>query len=226
MLLTLHSVNTEAFFMPCFWQIFKAICPIAVIMLYLSMTLNCTLKERLARAQLACWVAWAAMIATALGGPQMLAAIGIAMDAFNIGGGLLLIVVGSGMLGAEDPEIVSEEGGNLSRKPRQDISVAPLAIPIIAGPGTLGVVINRASEQGRGTSLLCLFAISLVIFLLYITLVLAARGAKWLAPMVLKLSFRLSGLFLVAVGVQYIMNGLKEMWPSSNTYVISSLLGY
>jgi multiple antibiotic resistance protein len=155
------------------------------------------------------------MMATALGGPKALEVVGIAVEAFNIAGGLLLIIIGFGMLRSDDPEIAvskdeAAEIGQLPRKKRQDIAIAPLGVPIIAGPGVLTIVLaNRAEANGTANFLFCLLAISLAIFLIYWILVLTSKGARWLTPAILKLSFRLSGLFLLAVGVQMAMNGLK-----------------
>lgn len=218
--------------MNCFYQIFMAICPFAVIALYLSMTASYTVKERVATAKMACWIAWTIMVLTALGGPKVLEAVGIAMEAFNIAGGILLIFVGFGMLRAEDSEIVvskseAEEMSRLPKKNRQDIAISPLAIPIIAGPGALTIIIsNRATSEGKLEFISCLLAISLVVFLLYIILVLTSKGAKWLTPTVLKLGFRLSGLFLVALGVQFVMNGLRTTGLCAGSYVIASSLNF
>jgi multiple antibiotic resistance protein len=170
------------------------------------------------------------MALTALGGPKVLAVVGIAMEAFNIAAGLMLVVVGFGMLRTEDPggavsKDKAEETGRLPKKPRQDMAITPLAIPIIAGPGALTAILaNRSESQGVGGLILCLVAISSVIFLMHFILVLTSKWTKWLTPAVWKLSFRLSGLFLVAMGVQFIMNGLREMGLFSNPYVIASLL--
>jgi multiple antibiotic resistance protein len=222
----------QGFFVNCFYQIFVATCPFAVIALYLSMTASYTVKERIATAKMACWIAWAIMVLTALGGPKVLTAVGIAMEAFNIAGGLLLVFVGFGMLRGEDPEIAvskneAEEISRLPKKNRPDIAISPLAIPIIAGPGALTIIIaNRAASDGKLEFISCLLAISLVVFLLYIILVLTSKGAKWLTPTVLKLGFRLSGLFLVALGVQFVMNGLKETGLCTSPYVIASSLNF
>jgi multiple antibiotic resistance protein len=210
------SEASHSFFVTCFSQIFAAICPLAVVVLYLSMTSSSAPRERLATAKVACWVAWGLMMATALGGPKTLEVVGIAIEAFNIAGGLLLIIIGFGMLRSDDPEIAvskdeAAEIGQLPRKKRQDIAIAPLGVPIIAGPGVLTIVLaNRAEANGTASFALCLLAISLAIFLIYWILILTSKGAKWLTPTILKLSFRLSGLFLLAVGVQMTMNGLKD----------------
>ncbi|MDR0417911.1 MAG: MarC family protein [Puniceicoccales bacterium] len=219
------------FFVNCFLQTFMAMCPFAVIAFYLSMTVSCTRRERLMTAKMACWVAWSIMVLTALGGPKILTAVGIAIEAFNIGGGLMLIVVGFNMLRAEDPEIPpkdeTDETSRLPKKMYQDIAITPLAVPLIAGPSMLTVVLaNRSESQGPMGLVLCLMAISLAIFLMYIILILSSKGVKWLTPTVLKLGCRLSGLFLVALGVQFIMSGLREMGLGASSYVIASVLGF
>ncbi|MDR1434938.1 MAG: MarC family protein [Puniceicoccales bacterium] len=220
-----------SFFVNCFFRIFVAMCPLAIVVLYLSMTPSFALRERLAIARTSCLVAWGVMILTALGGPKALEAIGIAMEAFNIAGGLLLIVVGFAMLRSEDPEIAvskneATEIAQLPKKKRQDIAITPLGVPIIAGPGALAVVLsNRVASKGNGDLLFCLLAISLAVFLMYLLLVVTSRGAKWLTPTILKLSFRLSGLFLIAIGMQLAMNGLRnsDLLASlgTKTYIIN-----
>jgi small neutral amino acid transporter SnatA (MarC family) len=81
------------------------------------------------------------MALTALGGPKIFGAAGIAIEAFNIVGDLMPVVVCFDMLRAEDPEIAvsedkDEEIDHLPKKQHRDIAVAPLAMPIIAGPET------------------------------------------------------------------------------------------
>jgi multiple antibiotic resistance protein len=213
--LGVSSGASHSFFVTCFSQIFAAICPLAVVVLYLSMTSSSTARERLATARGACWIAWVIMVVTALGGPKILEVVGIAVEAFNIAGGLLLVIMGFSMLRAEDSEIVVSKDeaaaiAQLPRKKRQDIAIAPLGVPIIAGPSVLTIVLaNRAEAHGVGGFVLCLLAISLAAFLIYVMLVLTSKGAKWLTPTILKLNFRLSGLFLVAIGAQMAMNGVR-----------------
>jgi multiple antibiotic resistance protein len=144
---------------------------------------------------------------------------------------LLLVVVGFNMLRSPDPEgaVSKEEAceiGQLPKKQRSDIAITPLGIPLMASPGVLIIILaNRAEGQGTMDFVLSLSAISLLMFLMYIILVLTSKGAKWLTPTVMKLSFRLSGLFLVAIGVQLLMNGLKDSSLLSNPYIIAALLG-
>ncbi|MDR3317627.1 MAG: MarC family protein [Puniceicoccales bacterium] len=209
-------------FVTYFYQIFTAICPLAVVALYLSMTPDYTEKERLKTAKNGCLIAWFAMILTVVGGPKALSIIGIAMDAFNIAGGLLLVFMGFNMLRSPDPEIAvsrneAAEIAQLPKKKRQDIAITPFGIPLITGPGVLAIILaNRGACQRTTDFIYCLLAISLVVFLMYLILVVTLQGAKWLTPTVLKLSFRLSGLFLVVIGIQFIMNGIKESGLLSN----------
>ena len=217
---SLFNVCIEAghsFFVNCFWQIFVAICPLAVIALYLSMTVEYTFKERIATAKLACWISWGVMMLTAVLGPAALKAVGIEITAFKIAGGIFLVITGFGILRSDDPEVAVskddiQEIAQLPKKHHKDIAIAPLAIPLIVGPSVLTIIIgNRAEERGAADMFSCIAAITLVAILMYWILYLTSKGAKWLTPIIMKLSFRLSGLFLVAIGVQFVMNGLGPL---------------
>lgn len=197
----------------CFWQTFVAVCPLAVVALYLSMTVEYSFKERIKAAKLACWVAWGVMVFTAIAGPAVLEAIGIQLPAFRIAGGLLLVVSGFNMLRSEDPHIPApKEDIQSPKKQRKDIAIAPLAVPLMAGPSVLTIIISsRAAEHGTMGSFLRIVALSLVALLMYYILYLTSKGAKWLTPTLMKLSFRLSGLFLVAIGIQMSMDGIRSV---------------
>jgi multiple antibiotic resistance protein len=190
-------------------------CPLAVIAFYLSATAGYSPKERLATAKIACWIAWCVMVVTAIGGQKTLEAIGVAMEAFKIAGGLLLAVIGFGMLRSDGPEGMSSgkepKEGQPTPKKVSDIAIVPLGVPLMAGPGTLAIVLsNTVTGEGAIDFTFCLIAISVVVFLMYWIFFVTSKGIKWLTPTILKLGFRLSGLFLVAMGVQLVMNGLKE----------------
>lgn len=218
--------SEHGFFVHCFYQILLAICPFAVVALYLSITPENNFKERVRIAKTASWTAWSVMILTAIGGPTLLSSIGIKLEAFGIAGGLFLVVLGFRMLNSPDPEIASEkEIEGLLKAPKRkriDAAIAPLGIPIIAGPSALTlVVVIEGQAQTWGDKFACLGAITAVIFLMYWMLYLTSRGARWLTPTVMKLCYRLSGLFLVAIGVQLAMDGIRATGLLSCAKVIS-----
>ncbi|UPA28153.1 MAG: MarC family protein [Verrucomicrobiota bacterium] len=198
-------------FTECFWQVFLAVCPLAVVALYLSMTIEYTVKERIRTACTACLVSWGFMVLTVLAGRKALETIGVEFNAFQIAGGALLLLTGFSMVRSGDPEIPGKNDNGQTKRKRADISIVPVAIPLISGPSVLTIIIaNRGTCLDYSCCISCLSAVTMVAVLMYGILYLTARGAQWLTPAVLKLAFRLSGLFLIAIGVQFMMDGLKS----------------
>jgi multiple antibiotic resistance protein len=201
------------------------------MVLYLSMVPSQGMRERLNTAKTACWIAWTILLLTIVGGPCLLKSIGIAMEAFSIGSGLLFVVVGFSMLRAEDPEIATENETPKSsgaKKGHWDISIVPLSVPIIAGPGLIGEILaTRVALESIADYGLCVAAISAVVLSIYGLLFVTAQCIRWFPSVALKLIFRLSGLFLVAMGIQLVMNGYRgtELCAhlSSAPYIISML---
>lgn len=224
--------SNPGFLFGCFSQLFVSICPLAVIALYLSMSSSLSIKERVETAKKGCIVAWGVLITTAIVGPKFLESIGVLMDSFKMAGGLFLLIIGFDMLRSSDPEsdVSSEEAASINsskKRKKGDIAITPLGVPLIAGPGSITVVLaSRAEANGVFDFFSCLIAISAVCVAMYWCLAITSKGTKWLTPVILKLSFRLSGLFLVAIGVQFLMDGLKASNFFQKPCVISAILGF
>ncbi len=104
---------------------------------------------------------------------------------------------------------------------KTDIAVAPLAIPMLAGPGAISTAIllhNQAAGAGSRAPLyiaalyVCILAVCLAT---YIILRLSARGAQWLSPIALNITARIMGLLLAAVAIQFMLNALNEISPGT-----------
>ena len=215
-----------------FSRLFAAICPLAVIALFLSMTPSLSIRERINTARRGTLIAWFVMVGTVLIGPAVLNSIGISQDSFEIAGGLFLLVVGFGMLRSDDPDVDVSDGndvhahsvsGKKHKKGVPDIAITPLGVPLIAGPGAVTVLMSHCGniESTWSSAFGALLAVTCVSILIYWILALTAKGTKWITPIVLKLSFRLSGLFLIAIGVQLIMTGIKVSGIFPSVSVIS-----
>ena len=177
---------------------------------FLAMTSSDTTAQRRRMARTACVTAAGVMAAFALLGPAIFRMFGITLPAFQVAGGLVLLLSALDMLRAqksalkETPEEVAE---GMSK---DDIAITPLAVPLLAGPGAITTSIVLA---GRATSLpqkaIFFTLIALVALLSYWTLTLAAESAKKLSPTLLNIMTRLMGLLLAAIGVQFILSALK-----------------
>lgn len=147
----------------------------------------------------------------ALVGEPLLDVLGISVDAFRIGGGLLLFMVAVDMVFARESGLRSTTVREQEEaRYRDDISVFPLAFPLIAGPGalaTLLLLLGDASDDIFSVALLlavviAVLAITLVMMLLTnpIMRVLGVTGANVIS--------RLLGVVLVALAVQYVADGI------------------
>lgn len=203
------------YFLQYFTKLFVVISPLAIIALFVSMTAPFTPKERIKTAKVGTAVAYGTMLFFALTGKAMFEFLGITMGAFYIAGGIIIFLIGLSMLRTEEAEetITEEEiqAGTSTKQNKVDISITPFGIPIICGPGCITAVVTLQSQaNGVGQYLIGLLAVTSVAGLLYCLLFLSAKGAGWLTPTILKLSYRLSGLILAALAVQMIVTGMRH----------------
>jgi multiple antibiotic resistance protein len=95
---------------------------------------------------------------------------------------------------------------------KTDIAVTPLAVPMLAGPGAISTVIvlqARATDFLQHAALFgCILGVSVASYLI---LRVAARGARWLSPIALRITTRVMGLLLAAVAIQFLLKALQEL---------------
>lgn len=193
-----------------FGSLFAIVDPFAAIPTFLAMTASDTAEQRRRMARTACITCAGVMSAFALLGPAIFKMFGITLPAFQVAGGLVLLLSALDMLRAqksplkETPEEVAE---GMSK---DDIAITPLAVPLLAGPGAITTSIVLA---GRATSfshkVIFFVLIALVALLSYWTLTVAAESAKRLSSTIINIITRLMGLLLAAIGVQFILSALK-----------------
>jgi multiple antibiotic resistance protein len=193
-----------------FGSLFAIVDPFAAIPTFLAMTARDTPEQRRRMARTACATCAGVMSVFALLGPSIFRLFGITLPAFQIAGGLVLLLSSLDMIRAqksamrETPEEFAEGMG------KDDIAITPLAVPLLAGPGAITTSIVLA---GRAASLpqkaIFYVLISLVALLSYWVLTLAADSAKKFSPTILNIITRLMGLLLAAIGVQLILSALK-----------------
>ena len=201
------------FFSEYFALLFSITVPFVVISLFIGMTASFTHKERITTAKIASATAYFTMVFFALIGQKFFEIFGIGVGAFRIGGGIFIVVVGLSMLMSEtikgkDANQANEEEvkGN-----KLGFAVTPIGIPMICGPGCITTIIAKQTEvTGVGGMMCGVLIITIYMALFYALLLVSAKSTKWLTPMVLELSCKLSGLLVVALGVQMIIGGLRS----------------
>jgi multiple antibiotic resistance protein len=186
--------------------------PLAAIPAFLAMTPNDSPADRVKTARLACWVTAGVLLAFAAGEEWIFRFMGITMPAFQIAASIVLLLVALDMLRAQRSRVHETEEETEAGVKKTDIAITPLAIPMLAGPGAISTVIllhHKAATLEQEIALyLCIVAISTVS---YLTLRLAASGARWLSPIALNITMRIMGLLLAAVAIQFMLDGLKQV---------------
>jgi len=193
-------------------SLFVIIDPLATVPAFLAMTPTDTPAQRIKMARLACCVSAGVLIVFALAGKYIFKFLGITMPAFQIAASIVLLLVALDMLRAQRSRVHETSEETAAGVEKTDIAIAPLAIPMLAGPGAISTAIllhNQATNVSQRAALYV--SILLVCLASYLILRLSAQGAKWLSPIAMNLTVRIMGLMLSAVAIQFMVNALKQL---------------
>jgi multiple antibiotic resistance protein len=183
--------------------------PLGSVPIFYSLTAEDTPDYRLQQAhKIALNVIWV-LITFLLGGKLILSFFGISLGVLRIVGGLIvahtaweLLTVRRRLTNEEHREAVD----------REDISLTPMAIPIIAGPGAIGVVISQATQATKWIDYLgCVLGIGLLGGLIYLFLRLGEPLIEKLGKTGIGALNRIFGFLILAIAVQLIANGTLEL---------------
>ena len=193
-------------------SLFVIVDPIAIVPTFLAMTPEETPAQRIRMARLACVVMVAVLLAFALLGKRILEFLGIQLPAFQIAGGIVLLLVALDMLRAQRSRVQETSEEKAAGTIKDDIAVTPLAVPMLAGPGAIStaILLHNRAETFMQEVLLCV-AILAVGVMTYVILHFSAHGARWLSPIVLRITTRIMGLLLAAIAVQFIITALNML---------------
>jgi multiple antibiotic resistance protein len=157
-------------------------------------------------------IAGVILIVFGLLGDALLRSLGVGLPAFQIAGGLLLFLLAVEMVFARHSGIrAATPREQKEAAHRRDVSVFPLAIPLIAGPGALTTVLLRVGESGDDPLAigLVLAVIVVVLMLALASLLTATRILKLMGETGANVVSRVLGVVLAALAVQYVLNGLQ-----------------
>lgn len=188
--------------------------PLGAIPVYLSLAQNKSHDERRRIARVAAIAVGVILILSGWVGEAILAFFGITISALRIGGGLLIVLMAIDMLHSRmsGARHTNEEAAEAQDK--EDIAVVPLAIPLMAGPGAISLVIVDAQQAGAwGERLLFTVGIAAVCVIVWVVLRLAEPLGRVLGVTGLNIATRIMGLLLAAIGVQFIAMGLLQLFP-------------
>lgn len=194
-----------------FVTLFVTIDPPGLAAVSLGLTVGMNSKQRRQVALRGTIIGTIILVAFMVVGAPLLATLGITMEAFRVAGGLLLFYIAFEMVFEKRQERhVKSANRAITRDDIHNIAVFPLAIPLIAGPGSISASILLASEFSTPLERITLVGILLCIALLLFTaLSLADKIDKLIGDTGRIIATRLLGILLAALSVQYIADGVR-----------------
>jgi multiple antibiotic resistance protein len=186
--------------------------PVGTAPLFVSLTEGRSEAERRRTARAGVLVATGVLFVFALVGKELLAALGVSLAAFRIAGGALLFLVAIDMVFARQSGLRSTTWSeDAEAHQRADVSVFPLAIPLIAGPGAIASVMLLMGEAAG--SLLAkaavLAVLALVLLVTYLCLRAAGQVVRLLGITGTNVVGRVLGIVLAALAAQFIIDGVR-----------------
>lgn len=198
-------------FISAFVTLFVVIDPPGCAPIYASLTTGASQAQRRSMAIRAVGIAAAILLLFALWGKQLLGVLGIALDSFRIAGGIMLFIIAMDMVFEKRTQRREDRAQKIAETPEvEDVSVFPMAMPMIAGPGSIATVMLLMSRADGMTERLVVIGAVVVTLLLMLGSLLAAGpimallGAKIEAVIT-----RLLGVLLAALAAQFVIDGLK-----------------
>jgi multiple antibiotic resistance protein len=189
--------------------------PLGATLTYVTLTPGMTPQARRVVAKESCRYALLTLIVFALVGGLILQLFGITIDAFRIGGGILLFVIGMEMVYARTSRTKLTATEKYESIEAEDISVTPLAIPMIAGPGAITTTIVLMSEATGSIPGMAMILVSILVAILltYLMMVRSESIVSRVGQKEFRAINRLMGMLLIAIAVQFVINGLVSAFP-------------
>jgi multiple antibiotic resistance protein len=203
-------VLTELF-LSAFITLFVVIDPPGCAPIYAGLTKGATPQQARSMALRATGIAAAILLGFALFGQQLLGALHIGLDSFRIAGGLMLFFIAFDMVFEKRTQRREERAEKIAATPEiEDVSVFPMAMPMLAGPGAIAAVMLLMNEAtGWPQMVEVLAALVAVLAITAAALVAAGPLIRLLGDKVEAVITRLLGVLLAALAAQYVIDGLK-----------------
>lgn len=197
------------YFLLCLGTLFAVLSPMATVPPFLAMTESDHREERLIMARRACIVAFLVLVTFAITGLAILDMFRITIPAFKIAGGILLLRASLEMLKGNRARITPEERQEGAEK--EDISITPLAVPLLCGPVTIvtAILLSARAVTWMHYPVLILTILTIYLFTYYL-LRLAVIYSHLFGELTLRVISRLMGMLLAAMAVQFVVNGVVE----------------
>lgn len=199
-------------FLSAFVTLFVVIDPPGCAPIYAGLVSGATHRQAVTMAVRACFIAMAILVVFALFGEDLLGALHIELNSFRIAGGIMLFVIALDMVFEKRTQRREERAEKVRDEHVEDVSVFPMAMPMIAGPGSIAtVMLLTARAHGPEETLVVLAALGAVMLLTLFALAAAGPLMRLLGTRVEAVITRLLGVLLAALAAQYVIDGVKAV---------------
>lgn len=193
-------------------SLFVIVDPVGCLPVFAAITRKKTRQQRRATIRRAVTIAFAVLVVFALAGHWMLAYLGIGMPAVRIAGGILLFLIGIEMLYGRVTQTTTSAPEEEEAVEKDDVSITPLAIPFLAGPGSIAAVILLSGDAGNMRDVLpVLGAVALVLGATWLLLAATDTLLRVLGRIGVRVVARVMGLLLLFLSVQQVIDGLQAL---------------
>ncbi len=208
-----------ALFISAFVTLFVVLDPPGCVPIFSSLTAGASAAHRRAMAFRSVAIAGGVLLLFGLFGEDALGSLGISLAAFKLAGGVMVFLIAIDMVFEKRTERREERAGEIVRdcdsqgRPleAEDISVFPMAIPMIAGPGSIAaVMLLSARAEGLVPSLVVLAALAAVLVVMLACLLAAGPIMRVLGTKIEAMMTRLLGVILAALAAQFVIDGIRE----------------
>lgn len=188
--------------------------PAGAIPVFVGLTSHLEPPDRRRTAHVAALAAAAVLISACLIGEAVLQLFGIRIASFQVGGGIVLLLMATAMIHARQTTAKQTPEEAQEAESRDSIAVVPIAVPLLSGPGAISLMVISVHETQGWTHKAILIGGCLgVAVLVWLTLLLASPISQALGKTGLNIAKRLMGLLLAAIAVEFICTGVAELLP-------------
>lgn len=183
--------------------------PIGNTPIFIGLVKDLSDKDQKKTALKSTTLAFFIVAAFALFGSVIFKVFGITLPAFQIAGGILVFLVGYELLHGNQSEIHHPKQED--NEDSDDVAISPLAIPILAGPGTISTAMNfTGSDSSLQHTLIVVAVFAIVCLITYLFFVSGEKIMKFLKPGIIKVITRMMGLIITVISVQMVISGVNN----------------
>ena len=197
-------------FISAFITFFVVIDPPGCAPIYAGLTSGASPHQRRAMAIRAVGVAALILLVFALFGEKLLKGLGIELASFRIAGGIMLFLIALEMVFEKRTQRREDRAAKVTPQESEDVSIFPMAMPMIAGPGSIAsVMLLMARNDGLERSAVVMLALGANLVLTLVALLAAGPLMRLLGHKIEAVITRLLGVLLAALAVQFVIDGLQ-----------------